>query len=147
MSGLTMTRAAAEAFLAEPRVAVLSVTEPGRGPLASPLWYRYAPGGDIAFVTPRSSRKGRLIALRTRLSLCVQQETRPYKYVSVEGPVARIDVADWQADLMGIAIRYLGEDEGRAYAAGMRAAMADGSRMMVHMAPERWLTADYSKRT
>ncbi len=54
MTKLTMTRAEAEAFLAEPRVAVLSVTEPGRGPLASPLWYRYAPAATLPSSRPEA---------------------------------------------------------------------------------------------
>src|SRR5918995_3907134 len=43
-----MTPAEREAFLAEPRVAVLSVVRgDGRPPLAAPSFYAYEPGGDI----------------------------------------------------------------------------------------------------
>ena len=34
-----MTRTEREAFLAETRVGMLSVNEPGRGPLTVPVWY------------------------------------------------------------------------------------------------------------
>jgi hypothetical protein len=54
---LAMTPREREAFLAEVHVGVISIPEPGRGPLAVPIW---------------SS---------------VQRETPPYKYVSVEGPI------------------------------------------------------------
>ena len=33
-----------EAFLADVHVGVLSVDEPGRGPLALPIWYRFVDG-------------------------------------------------------------------------------------------------------
>src|SRR4030095_12792855 len=67
--------------------------EPGRGPLAVPIWYAYEPGGDVRFVTARGSRKGELIAQATRLSLCAQTETPPYKYVSVEVPIVGRDAS------------------------------------------------------
>ena len=40
---LSMTRAEREAFLAGVHVGVLSIPEPGRGPLAAPIWYGYEP--------------------------------------------------------------------------------------------------------
>ena len=58
---LAMSRAEREAFLAETHVAVVSVAQPGRGPLAVPVWYRYEPGGDVRFVTGGRSKKAELI--------------------------------------------------------------------------------------
>jgi nitroimidazol reductase NimA-like FMN-containing flavoprotein (pyridoxamine 5'-phosphate oxidase superfamily) len=37
----SMTKAEREAFLADVHVAVLAVDEPGRGPMAIPVWYLY----------------------------------------------------------------------------------------------------------
>ncbi len=54
---LTMSKAEREAFLAETHVAVISVAEEGRGPLAVPVWYAYKSGGDVQFVTAGTSRK------------------------------------------------------------------------------------------
>ncbi len=139
----TMTKAQREAFLAEPRVAVLALGDGGRGPLAVPIWYLYEPGGEVVFLTPKSSRKGRLLAEGRRISLCVQSEDRPYRYVSVEGPITAIGTATSEDHLRPLAIRYRGEADGTAYADAMAPALADGSRMLVHMQPERWLTADY----
>ena len=84
---LTMSKGEREAFLADLHVGLLSVADDGRGPLAVPIWYAYEPGGELRFVTGRDSRKGRLLARAGRVSLCVQTEALPYKYVSVEGPV------------------------------------------------------------
>ena len=57
-------------------VAVLALTELGRGPLAAPIWYGYEPGGEIWFTTERDSRKGRLLAEGARVSLCVADRDR-----------------------------------------------------------------------
>ncbi len=141
----TMTKAEREAFLAEPRVAVLALSDKGRGPLAVPIWYIYEPGGELWFLTEKASAKADLLKPEKRISLCVQIETRPYKYVSIEGPITRISTATTDDHVLPIAQRYRGEENGRAYAENLREAVATGSRMLVHMAPERWLTLDYSK--
>jgi hypothetical protein len=95
---LSMSRAEREAFLAETRVAVVSVAEEGRGPLTVPVWHIYEPGAQVRFVTGGLSRKAHLIRKAPRLSLCVQTETPPYRYVSVEGPVT-LGVPDYERDI------------------------------------------------
>jgi nitroimidazol reductase NimA-like FMN-containing flavoprotein (pyridoxamine 5'-phosphate oxidase superfamily) len=90
---LTMTKEEREAFLADIHVAVISVAEDGHGPLVVPLWYSYEPGGEVRIVTGRAVRKGKLLERAGRFSLCVQTETLPYKYVSVEGPIVAIEAA------------------------------------------------------
>ena len=47
---LKMTREEREAFLAGVHVGIISIAEAGRGPLAVPIWYGYAPGGDLWIV-------------------------------------------------------------------------------------------------
>ena len=110
-----MTQQERQDFLAAPRIGVLSVHEEGHGPLTAPVWYDYASGGDLWFLTGVASRKGRLLAEGTRISLCVQTEDRPYKYVSVEGPVVEISAADTERDLRPMARRYLGDEGGDRY--------------------------------
>ena len=105
----TMTKAEREAFLAEVHVGVVAISEPGHGPLAVPVWYDYEPGGPVWFVTPRESRKGPLVEVGKRISLCVQTEERPYKYVSIEGPVISAEIADIDEHMRPMAQRYLGE--------------------------------------
>jgi len=79
-----MTKEEREAFLADVHVAVISVEEDGHGPLLVPIWYSYQPGGEVRIITGRMSRKEQLLERAGRFSLCVQSETLPYKYVSVE---------------------------------------------------------------
>lgn len=146
MSGTTMTRAEREAFLAEARVAILAIAEPGRGPLAVPVWYDYRPGGDLWFLTQADSQKGRLLQAAGRLSLCVQDPSPPYRYVSVEGPIAATRPYDIDEDLKPMAQRYLGEAGGADYARRMKESGGNASGILVTLHPERWLTVDYGKR-
>src|SRR6185436_14818190 len=75
MGTTTMSKSEREAFLAETRVAVISIGEGGRGPLTVPVWYHYEPGGVVRFITGGESKKARLMRASGRVSLCVQTET------------------------------------------------------------------------
>lgn len=140
-----MTREEREGFLAEPHVGVLCLEEAGRGPLGVPVWYGYAPGGELWFVTERGSRKGRLLERSRRASLCAQSETAPYKYVSVEGPIVGIEPSDVEKHERPLAHRYLGRERGDAYIAQTGGVDARAEAILVRIRPERWLTVDYSK--
>ena len=140
-----MTKQEREAFLAEPRVGVISIAEDGRGPLSVPIWYAYEPGGELWFVTERGSRKGRLLEKAARVSLCVQSEDPPYKYVSVEGPIVGIESSDVERHERPLAHRYLGPKRGDAYIDASGGADARSEGVRVRMRPERWLTVDYAK--
>jgi nitroimidazol reductase NimA-like FMN-containing flavoprotein (pyridoxamine 5'-phosphate oxidase superfamily) len=142
MSSLAMSRAEREAFLAAPHVAVVSVADSGRGPLTVPVWYRYEPGGAVRFVTGTDSRKAQLMRSAGRIGFCVQTETAPYQYVSIEGPVT-FGEPDPERDVRDIAIRYLGKERGEMYLA-MTAADPIPS-VLVILKPERWYSVDYSK--
>ena len=141
-----MSRPERERFLAEPRVAVVSIEDPGNGPLAVPVWFDYEPGGEIWFLTQSDSRKGRLLSQAGRFSLCVQVETPPYRYVSVEGPIVSMDPYDLEDDLRPMARRYLGAEGGDGYVEQARDTYAAGNGVKVRMRPARWLTVDYGKR-
>ena len=141
----TMTKLEREAYLKEPRIAVLSLTDPARGPLATAMWYDHEPGGDLWLLMQRDSRKGRLIELSTRLSLCIHNETTPYRYLSVEGPVTAIEPYGIDKDLLPMAQRYLGAERGRAFADKLRATASGEGSIKVVVRPERWLTLDYGK--
>jgi PPOX class probable F420-dependent enzyme len=140
-----MTRAEAEAFLAEVRVGVLSLNEPGCGALTVPLWYDYEIGGELWFVTEKNSRKGKLLAEGQRMSLCVQDEAPPYRYVSVEGPVSSITPASNEEHMRPLARRYLGVEGGDRYIESEPDDPDDPQSIVVRVKPERWLSADYSK--
>ena len=136
-----MTKAEREAFLADVHVGVLSVNEPDRGPLTVPIWYSYEPGGELTVLTGPDSRKGRLLSVGTRVSLCAQTEAPPYAYVTVEGPVVAIDPSDDDSEIRPMAVRYLGPELGAQYAESA----AEGAGVVVRIQPEHWLTVDYAK--
>ena len=138
---LKMTRDEREAFLADVHVAVVGISEENRGPLTVPVWYWYEPGGDVWFETQPDSRKGKLLHIGKRISLCVQDESPPYAYVSVEGPIIEIADEDRELHEIPMAIRYMGEQAGRKYIASL--APSEWKRYI--MRPERWMTLDGSK--
>jgi len=144
---LTMTKAEREAFLADVHIGVISLAEAGRGPLTVPIWYGYEPGGELWFVTDGNSRKGCLLYEVQRVSVCVQAEKPPYKYVSVEGPITSISPTDLERDLRPLARRYLGSELGDRYIRATGGAETRVNSIVVRVRPERWLTTDYGKRS
>jgi PPOX class probable F420-dependent enzyme len=140
-----MTKADREAFLAETRVAVVSVADGTRGPLTVPVWYRYEPGGDVRFVTGGGSSKAKGLARAGRIGLCVQTEAPPYKYVSIEGPVVIGEPIDLERDVRQMAFRYLGPEMGAAYLQMTADELARGANVLVRVTPQRWFSVDYSK--
>jgi PPOX class probable F420-dependent enzyme len=128
-------------FLAEKHVAVLSVAATdGRPPASVPIWYDYTPGGNIRVNTGASARKSRLIERAGAVTLIVQREEPPYQYVVVEGTVVETTKPTPQEVREAIAIRYLGEEGGRAFVRSMKGE----DSVLFAIRPDRWLTADFS---
>ena len=135
-----------ELFLAQPRVAVLSIADAGgRPPSTLPTWYAYQPGGNLAVITREGKRKSRLIRAAGQVSLCVQHPEPPYRYVSVEGVVVVQEPAT-REQMRPIMARYLPADDVEAHveweADGGNAA---GRPEYIEIRPERWSTADFSR--
>jgi Pyridoxamine 5'-phosphate oxidase len=112
---VVMTAAEREEFLAGVHVGVLgaAVGTAGRT-LAVPVWYSYQPGG---LLTGRRSRKAAAIRAADRFSVCAQDDSPPYRYVSVEGPVVSEEELD-PAGRLAMARRYLGTAAGDRYVTG-----------------------------
>jgi nitroimidazol reductase NimA-like FMN-containing flavoprotein (pyridoxamine 5'-phosphate oxidase superfamily) len=140
---LTMTVPEREAFLAGLHVGILSVDDPGRGPLSVPVWYAYEPGGMLNVVTGGQSMKAQRLRAAGRFSLCAQTESSPYRYVSVEGPITAMDETVSADERRALARRYLGTEGGDLYIAAT-AEQAEGS-VAFRMTPEHWRTSDYGK--
>jgi nitroimidazol reductase NimA-like FMN-containing flavoprotein (pyridoxamine 5'-phosphate oxidase superfamily) len=143
MANYAMTRAQREAFLADTHVALLAVEAERRGPFLVPVWYWYRPGSDVHIVTGGGSRKVPLLQRARRASLCVQTETPPYQYVTVEGPATIAGRPDWERDVRAVALRYLGTKMGEMYLAAT--AVEHESAVLVRLRPERWQTVDFSR--
>lgn len=134
-------------FLAAPHVGVLSVASDGdRPPLAVPLWYGYTPGGNLTFFTGTQGRRARKDALIERagvISLCVQHEEFPYKYVTIEGTVVGADRPPTAEAMLAIVRRYLPEEAAQGFV-GAELANLSPTLVLFTVRPDRWLGADFS---
>jgi nitroimidazol reductase NimA-like FMN-containing flavoprotein (pyridoxamine 5'-phosphate oxidase superfamily) len=127
-------------FLGGLHVGVLSVAADGRPPASIPIWYDYTPGGNIRINTGASSRKAKLIEQAGAVTLVAQREEPPYQYVVVEGTVVETTKPTPEDVREAIAIRYLGEEGGRAFVRGLEGR----DSVLFTVRPDRWLTADFS---
>jgi PPOX class probable F420-dependent enzyme len=129
-----------EEFLAAKHVAVLSVAADGRPPASVPMWYDYTPGGNILINTGAGARKAKLIERAGAVTLVVQNEEPPYQYVVVEGTVVDTTTPSPTDLREAIAIRYLGEEGGRAFVRSMEGQ----NTVLFTIRPDRWISADFS---
>ena len=115
-----------DAFLAEPRDAVLSVMLASGRAMGTPIWFRWV-DGIARFQSPTTSAKTAAMRATGRASLCVHEQPLPIaRYVTLEGPVREVDF-DLDADIGAAAHHYLG-DGAAAFLAGIRGALDSGRR-------------------
>ncbi|QQQ77533.1 pyridoxamine 5-phosphate oxidase [Saccharothrix sp. 6-C] len=142
----TMTDAERDEFLGLPHVAVLSVAADDRPPLTVPVFYAHR-DGLLTFFTGtqgRTARKTRLLERAGAFSLCVQQPTYPYKYVTAECVVHRADRAPSTDDVHAVTSRYLPQEAARAFAEAETAAPSE-TFVLFTGRPVRWLTSDFGE--
>jgi nitroimidazol reductase NimA-like FMN-containing flavoprotein (pyridoxamine 5'-phosphate oxidase superfamily) len=140
-----MTKEERETFLADVHIGVMGIDRSDRGPLSVPIWYAYEKGGELKVIIETGSLKDGLLKRSGRFSLCVQDETPPYRYVSVDGPVVSREASVKDRDEFEMASRYLGEELAHLYVEGTRADPSNRPGIVVRMKPEGWLTMDFSK--
>jgi hypothetical protein len=129
-----------ELFLAEPRVAALSVSAgPDRGPLTVPLWFQYEPGGEPWILSGVNARKTHLIEAAGRFTLMTDRTEPTDRYVSVEGPVSRM-IPQTEAMVREMAERYLPPDKATAYVKFHLTEL--GEHLAIYLRPEHWLSSD-----
>jgi PPOX class probable F420-dependent enzyme len=118
-----------------PLVAVLATYRANGDVLLSPVWHRWRDGGfDV--VTSGDDVKARHLRRDPRASILVFEHEPPYRGIEVRGR-ALLGRAD--ADVVrAMAVRYLGEEEGEAYAAGA------GDDTLVRLEPGRVRAWDFA---
>jgi PPOX class probable F420-dependent enzyme len=127
-------------FLNHPaRTGKLATVRADGRPHVVPIWYlAYGDPEDIkiVFTTFARSVKGENLMRTGQAALSVDQDTPPYAYVIVEGTAeTEIDSPELPTWATRIAIKYLGEEGGKAYAA-----RASGpGRMLVRITPTKIL--------
>ena len=52
-----MSQSEKERFLSDLHIGVLAINEERSGPLTTPLWYDYSPGGEVLFIVARGVKK------------------------------------------------------------------------------------------
>ncbi len=114
----TMNHDEWRAFLsAGTRTAKLATVRADGGPHVAPVWF-VLDGDDLVFNTGADTVKGRNLRREGRASVCVDDETPPFAFVSITGPVTLseepVELRRWATVIGG---RYMGaeraEDFGR----------------------------------
>jgi len=136
---MPMTKQKIDKLLAQPNIAVVAVTAPDGAPHAVPTWYEYR-AGEIVFHTAANSFKYRCLKRDPRITLCVDTRVAPYKAVILKGRVTMEERAD-SARTLRMAVAYLGEKLGRAYAKSL----GGGKVVVVRFRPERVVSWDYAE--
>ena len=143
---IAMTREEREAFLADVHVGVIGIARRDRGPVTVPIWYGYEPGGDLWILIESGSWKARLLERAGRFSLCVQSESPPYKFVSVEGPIVSSEPSVIERDETTMALRYLGKEMSSVYIETIKNDPTNKPGILAKMRPETWLASDFAKQ-
>ena len=140
-----MTEEVRQAFLAGLHVGLVSLEIPARAPAVTPVWYAYAPGGDIRFLTAKDSLLTEQLRHTTRATFCAQDEMPPYRYVTVEGPLLALEPAHRERDFRPLVERYLPHMWIEDYITRNwpESVPADGHMLMARLRPEDWMTVDY----
>ncbi len=102
------------AFLSRPLVAVIGTVDKSGRPRSAPIWFRWEEGSAYMF-TSRATLKWRNLERYPHASLCVDRREPPYTSVIMDGPVEEVDLPLYEL-VLAMAIRYYGEEKGRAFA-------------------------------
>jgi PPOX class probable F420-dependent enzyme len=102
-------------LLDQPKLAILATSFRDGTSLLSPVWHEWRDGGFTVLVGANDV-KVRHLRRDPRASIVVAEDVPPYRSIEVRGTV-EIGPSTDSATLRRIAIRYLGEADGAAYAA------------------------------
>lgn len=125
-------------FLKGPNVAALSTVRPNGRPHVTPVWYEYD-GHEFIVSTFRNTQKLRNIEAKGFASLAIYTQEFPYRMVLVQG-AARVGSTIDNVWRERVAVRYLGEVEGRAYMHGS----IDFDAVSIHIRPLKWTTEGFA---
>ncbi len=103
-------------------------------------------GGNVSFFTGTQGRRARKIKLIQEsgvLSLAVQREKFPYRYVTVEGTVIQIDRPPSAEQMFAVVRRYLPEEAAQGFVKA-KLELPGSELVLFTIRPDRWLTADFT---
>ena len=122
-----------DAFLRQPRTAVLSTLSKEGRIHAVPVWFRWE-AGAFRIITGRGSAKHRNVLREGRASLCIDERAGVITYLTAEGPV-RVEDAVTREERLALHTLYRGAE------AAQKVVDRGGHEGMVLLilTPERWL--------
>ena len=126
-----MTPGERDAYLRQPRNAILATVGADGRVHAVPVWFQYE-GGAFSIITERGSVKHRNVAKAGRAAICV--DDGKFAYVSAEGPVEVQDPVSYE-ERLALHTLYRGAE------AAKRIVDQGGHERMVilWLRPEHWL--------
>lgn len=125
----------AEAFLREPRVAVIATVDRNGRPRTAPVWFLWDDGAAHLF-TGRGTRKWREIEANPQVSLCIdERDAARYEAVIIDGRVEEANGRSLYEDVRRMALAYYGAERGEAFAETYRGERADVAHFRI--VPER----------
>jgi PPOX class probable F420-dependent enzyme len=120
---------AVKTFLEKPNLAVLAtLTRSGRVQ-ATPVWFMRT-DGQILINTTRGRAKMRNMQANPRVTLTIIDREDPYRYVQIQGRVAKFDPENGAKDIDRLSQRYVGAPY------SYPAADSPRNRVSVHIEPE-----------
>ncbi len=138
----TMSQAAIDAFLQQPRHAVAGTNRQSGAPQLSPVWYFYADGRFYISINAGTAKHHNL-QRDPHISLCIDGGYPDYRTVIVYGTATLIPAPDPRVEELRWRIiqRYHeDESEARRYAESTR----DQSHVLVMVTPEKVLSQDFN---
>ena len=113
-----MSEANLAEFLRRPLVAVIGTIDGAGLPRLAPIWFHWE-GGAAYMFTGRETLKWRNIQRNPHVSLCVDLREPPYRSVIMDGMAEEVTRPLFDL-VLGMAVRYYGEEKGRAFAEDYR---------------------------
>ncbi len=97
------------------RTAKLAIVRKNGAPHVAPVWIDLD-GDDVIFMTGANTIKGQAILRDPRVSLCLDDETPPFSFLTISGTATTStdteELMYWGTRIGG---RYMGADQGEAY--------------------------------
>ena len=115
---MSMTGDQLTEFLERPLVAVISTIDTAGRPRLAPIWFHWEDGAAYMF-TGRKTLKWRNLERNLHASLCVDWREPPYESVIMDGLVEEVHRPLFEL-VLSMALRYYGEEKGRAFAEDYR---------------------------
>jgi PPOX class probable F420-dependent enzyme len=139
MAGTGMSRAALDAFLAEPWIARLGCLDQTGAPYVVPTWYEW--DGSAFWLVPRArSAWATFLQRDPRVCLCIDEEGGAHRRAQVRGQAEVVETPNvggqWVAVAERLAARYLGPQGGPQYLVPT----LDRPRWLIRVRPEQVTT-------